>query len=476
MSTFLPFGAGTYTLNSSISSTATTITLTSFTEPVSGTPYTMVLIGSDIAYGTISPRTTSSEFISFTGITQNADGTATLTGVTRGLAKKSPFTGSSTFRLPHSGQSVFIISDPPQLFNKYVTLENAETISGIKTFTTASARPKLSVDLDTLVNEEFVDFGQLSRTSFAGTVDATLTVKGIVEIATTAEIDAGTATGGTGASIVARPDQLALSIYNTRLPTAGEKAGLPGDNTDIAVGSGNKYVTQTGFQKGAEVYAATATGNDTYVITLSPVPTSLVNGMILRFKADVANTGPATLNVNSLGALAIVTGLSTALITGDILANQVCIVVYNSTGTVWELVNPASAYLFTPTYANGIITRAFATASGAVTTAHGLGRIPKFVTMNAVFGDGKNAGQSASSNGSYNGTTNAVSYLGIETGGPAVVAGSNTTDIVYIRWGSGSADIQEAVATVDATNITLTWTKTGSTTTGNIYITWLAGA
>lgn len=132
--TFIPAGGGTYTLATSISSTDTTIILSSFTEPVSGTPYTMVLLGTDIVYGTIAPRTTQSEFISFTGITQNADGTATLTGVTRGLAKKTPFTSNATYKLPHAGQSVFIMSDVPQLFNEYLVNENTETITGAKTF------------------------------------------------------------------------------------------------------------------------------------------------------------------------------------------------------------------------------------------------------------------------------------------------------------------------------------------------------
>lgn len=43
------------------------------------------------------------------------------------------------------------------------------------------------------------------------TVDASSTVKGVVEIATAAEITAGTATGGTGAVLAISPDQLALS-------------------------------------------------------------------------------------------------------------------------------------------------------------------------------------------------------------------------------------------------------------------------
>lgn len=130
MSTYHTFGATTYTLGNSISSTDNTILLSSFLEPVTGTPYTMALLNTDIAYGTIAPKTTSSEFISFIGITQNANGTATLTGVTRGLAKKYPFTSSSAYKLPHAGQSQFIISDAPQVFEKYAALENDENITG----------------------------------------------------------------------------------------------------------------------------------------------------------------------------------------------------------------------------------------------------------------------------------------------------------------------------------------------------------
>ncbi len=84
------FAAQTYTLSSAIGSFDTTIILSSFTEPVTNVPYTMALLNTQIVFATIAPKTTLSELISFTGITQNANGTATLTGVTRGLAKKYP--------------------------------------------------------------------------------------------------------------------------------------------------------------------------------------------------------------------------------------------------------------------------------------------------------------------------------------------------------------------------------------------------
>lgn len=135
MSKFYPFGGKTYSLQSSINSTQTSITLSSFTVPVSGDNITMALMNTDVAYGTIAPRTSQAEFISFTGITQNADGTATLTGVTRGLNKAYPYTEDSDFKLPHSGGSQFILSDAPQLFNKYSVIENDEQITGEKTFT-----------------------------------------------------------------------------------------------------------------------------------------------------------------------------------------------------------------------------------------------------------------------------------------------------------------------------------------------------
>lgn len=171
-------GGGTYFLNGSISSTATSITLSSFTEPVSGTPYTMALLNTEIVYGTIAPKTTSSEFISFTGITQNVDGTATLTGVTRGLAKKYPFTASSTFRLPHSGQSQFILSDAPQVFNQYAALENDNVFLGSNTVPTpvVDGNPATKAYVDSVVG----GVTTTPRLVVTGTAGETITVDQLV--------------------------------------------------------------------------------------------------------------------------------------------------------------------------------------------------------------------------------------------------------------------------------------------------------
>jgi len=168
-----PSGGGTYRLKTSIGTTNTTITLSEFEEPVSGIPYTMAYLNTSVAYGTLDPpNSTRSEFISFTGITQNADGSAILTGVTRGMARSYPYTASTTLRQAHAGQSIFILSDSPQHFSEYAIKQNDETITGQWTFT---------------------NFPITASTSYASE-----TVVGSVELATEAETIAGTETGGTG--------------------------------------------------------------------------------------------------------------------------------------------------------------------------------------------------------------------------------------------------------------------------------------
>lgn len=126
-----PTGGGTYYLESGIGLTDTTVYLTSFEEPVSNIPYTMTYLNSSVEFGTLDSNSpTKREFISFTGITQNTDGTAILTGVTRGLSPSYPFTASSTFETTHTGQSTFVLSNTPQFYQQYASLANNQTITG----------------------------------------------------------------------------------------------------------------------------------------------------------------------------------------------------------------------------------------------------------------------------------------------------------------------------------------------------------
>lgn len=89
-----------------------------------------------------------------------------------------------------------------------------------------------------------------------------------------------------------------------------------------------------GVVKVAGGYAASSGGSDTYAITVTPIPGSYAAGDVFYFKADVANTGAASLNVNSLGAKTIKKWVGTALADlddGDIQANQLVGVQYDGT-------------------------------------------------------------------------------------------------------------------------------------------------
>lgn len=97
-------------------------------------------------------------------------------------------------------------------------------------------------------------------------------------------------------------------------------------------------------QDGASIYADDAGVSDAYAITLSPAPASLTTGMHVFFKANTANTGAATLNVNGLGAVAIKKHKDVDVQTGDIKASQINLVVYD--GTNWQLLSAVSNEYF----------------------------------------------------------------------------------------------------------------------------------
>lgn len=102
--------------------------------------------------------------------------------------------------------------------------------------------------------------------------------------------------------------------------------------------TGNLAVTGTFGLATPLNYGVDAGSNDTYVAALSPAPTAYVTGALYILKAATANTGAATVNFNALGAKTIVKAVNTTLADNDILANMLCLLVYDGTNMV--LLNP----------------------------------------------------------------------------------------------------------------------------------------
>lgn len=101
---------------------------------------------------------------------------------------------------------------------------------------------------------------------------------------------------------------------------AGQTVQSP-SGTNVSV-----LARKDGVQNQSYTYAASASGTDAYAITLAPAVTAYAAGQCFSFKADVANTGAATLNVSGLGAVAIkkaAGGVTTDPADNDIRAGQV---------------------------------------------------------------------------------------------------------------------------------------------------------
>lgn len=202
-----PIAGSTYSLSGSgVSSSATSIILSSLTLPQTG----QKLQDSDLSdtfYATLEPGNRSrQELVSCTTVTQNANGTATLSGCARGLAPITPYTASSSLQFAHSGGSQVIFSDSPQLYRQFAAKANNETITGQWTFSTFPITPSNSA--------------------------ASETVAGVAELATGAEAAASTQSGSAGR--LALPTSIATSTWNTN--TSGNVVPVTGVSGRLAQG------------------------------------------------------------------------------------------------------------------------------------------------------------------------------------------------------------------------------------------------
>lgn len=122
----------------------------------------------------------------------------------------------------------------------------------------------------------------------------------------------------TVAGIVDIPTVDSVATINTGTDNAGFVSALGLE--------GSKYLTQAGAK-----ISCTASGTDTYTGTLSPAITALTSGQRFFIMFTNANTGAATLNLNSLGAAALKKNGTAALAAGDIPAGSIALVMYDGT-------------------------------------------------------------------------------------------------------------------------------------------------
>jgi len=120
-------------------------------------------------------------------------------------------------------------------------------------------------------------------------------------------------------------------------------------------------------------------------------------------------------------------------------------------------------------YNSGTTTKNAADASTTQNIAHGLGKIPKFVKVTAIFGGADGAGAHAFNfaMATYNGTTMSAIYMA------QGAAGTVVQGVQFILNTANLSASQEGIITFDATNIIITWTRNGSPT-GTYQLLWEA--
>ena len=308
---------------SGITSSQVTITVTSLTITQTGQKLAMVDFGT-IGYITLEPGVSSrQEFASFTGITQNTNGTAVLSGVVRGLSPIAPYTASTSVQFSHGGGTKLIVSNSPPFLNTFANQQNNANITGHYVFTTLPNVATTTTDAMVIANgtTSLVTYNLLANTSFAGTVDATEVGKGIIELGTALEQASSTISGGSGAATVLQTKYASSSpvvgcaVGYTAIVGAGcvPVAGLDGKINPNYIATSSAYnwsgthtfngaVTtnsSTTFNGTTTISAVNYTGQFISILastsintSTSPIPVliSTSTGALVISEADVATT------------------------------------------------------------------------------------------------------------------------------------------------------------------------------------------
>lgn len=199
------------------------------------------------------------------------------------------------------------------------------------------------------------------------------------------------------------------------------------------------YLAMGQFQDNSGKYYTTTGSSNAYVLTASPVITTYTEGLSFYIKANHSNTAGATLNVNGLGTRAITKEGTTALASGDLVANNVYEVVYD--GIRFQVVNfnlPLSlsaTYKFNTLQAIGSGGLVFKTNSGSDSFFYGVGGS----TAVEFYGDIKLNSNILDANGNIIFTitenANAVNNISVAnsatTGSPSLTSVGSDTNIDF---------------------------------------------
>jgi tail fiber protein gp53 len=112
---------------------------------------------------------------------------------------------------------------------------------------------------------------------------------------------------------------------------SGQIAEFEYDGTNFQLLNPASTASQIQVQSSSLVYAASTSSANTYTASLTPALSAYTTGMTVKIKFTHANTGAATLNINSVGAASILRDDGSSLVAGDIPASTIVDFEYDGT-------------------------------------------------------------------------------------------------------------------------------------------------
>lgn len=286
---------------SGVSASQTTVDVTSFQIAGGTQPLQMTDFG-DLGCATLEPgHATRQEFISFTGVTQNSDGTARLTGVVRGLEPIPSYQASTTLQDAHAGGSTLIISNsPPCFYEGYANLDQAESITKAWTYQ-ASTSPRYSTNPSLGSTPLGFATQQHVQDAVVGQVGtSTETTLGLVVLGDQTDLANGTASTSSGA-----PQVIPVRLSTTTCQTSGISNVLVASSSTGKIDSNCIDKTATSTFTGANTFnTATTTFNGAVSIQASGQnPLVLNDGVYLRVLNTTQPGASTTPQVDAAGNL-----------------------------------------------------------------------------------------------------------------------------------------------------------------------------
>lgn len=247
----------------------------------------------------------------------------------------------------------------------------------------------------------------IDNATLSGAVDASTSAKGIVQLASQAQILARTASGSVG-PLVVTPDKIPSTLVSD-------------------------YVADTGSA-------------NAYAIAPTPAIVGYVTGQVFTFKATNASSTVSTLNVSGLGVKTIKKIDGTNVGPGDIRAGQIVTVEYD--GTNFQIVSGVTVQKFGGSGVDG----ALAISSG--TTTIDLGGVPLFIknyTSISITGTAKLAFTNHHANGTI---------IIIKSQGNVTLSSATSIDVSGM--GALGATVAEAAGNDGLTNFPSLYTHKGN--------------